>query len=96
VHPYKELSCEAFYATYKMYLLQGFCIVLIAGDHGFSSIRVLVVNLPTAPKLDWAAASQHCGLIKENIRFLKEKIHSFRPPFERVPGIMVFAWYYIL
>ncbi len=43
------------------------------------------------PRLDWAAASQHCGLIERNIRFLKEKIRSLRHsvPFERVPGIMV-------
>jgi hypothetical protein len=64
---------------------------VIAGDQEFASISDLVVQLPTAPKLDWAAASQHCGLIKRNIRFLKEKIHSLRHslPFERVPGIMV-------
>ncbi len=51
----------------------------------------LVVQLPTAPKLDWATAAQHCGLIERNIRFLKEKIRSLRhsPPFEQVPGIMV-------
>jgi hypothetical protein len=74
-----------------MYLLHGFRIVVIAGDQEFASISDLVVQLPTAPKLDWAAASQHCGLIERNIRFLKEKIcslcHSL--PFERVPGIMV-------
>jgi hypothetical protein len=37
------------------------------------------------------AASQHCGLIELNIRFLKEMIRSLRHslPFERVPGIMV-------
>jgi hypothetical protein len=41
--------------------------------------------------LDWAAASQHCGLVERNIRFLKEKTRSIRHslPFERVPGIMV-------
>ncbi len=62
---------------------------MIAGDQKFASINDFVVNKPTAPKLDWAAASQHCGLIK--LRILKEKIcslcHSL--PFERVPGIMV-------
>jgi hypothetical protein len=51
----------------------------------------LIVSLPTAPELDWAAASQHCGLIERNIQFLKEKTCSLRHslPFERVPGIMV-------
>jgi hypothetical protein len=51
----------------------------------------MVVGLPTTPSMDWAAASQHCGLIEQNIRFLKEKIHSLHHslPFERVPGIMV-------
>ena len=74
-----------------MYLLRGFRIVVIAGDQEFASISDLVVQLPTAPKLDWAAASQHCGLIERNIRFLKEKIRSLchSLPFERVPGIMV-------
>jgi hypothetical protein len=52
----------------------------------------LAANLPTAPELNWAAASQHCGLIEQNIRFLKEKIHSLSHslPFEMVPGIIVF------
>ena len=63
---------------------------MIAGDHEFASISDLVVQLSTAPKLDWAAASQHCELIERNIRFLKEKIRSFHHslPFERVPGIV--------
>jgi hypothetical protein len=82
---------EALFATYKMYLLSGFRIVVIAGDHELASISELVAQLPTAPKLDWVAASQHCELIERNIRFLKENIrflcHSL--PFERVPGIMV-------
>ncbi len=74
-----------------MYLLRGFRIVVIAGDHEFAPISDLVVQLPTAPKSDWAAASQHCGLIERNIKFLKEKIRSLRHslPFKRVPGIMV-------
>jgi hypothetical protein len=65
--------------------------VVIAGDQEFNSISDLIVSIPTAPKLDWAAASQHCGLIESNIRFLKEKIRSLRHslPFEQVPGIMI-------
>ncbi len=87
----KELIWEALHASYKMYLLQCFRIVVIAGTHEFASISDLVVQLPTAPKSDWTAASQHCGLIEQNIRFLKEKIRSLShsPPFKRVPGIMV-------
>jgi hypothetical protein len=58
--------------------------MVIKGDQEFASISDLVVGLPTMPKLDWAAASQHCGLIERNIRFLKEKICSVRHsmPFE--------------
>jgi hypothetical protein len=43
------------------------------------------------PELDWAAASQHCGLIERNIQFLKEKVRSLRHslPYERVPAIMI-------
>ncbi len=43
------------------------------------------------PELNRAAASQHCGLIEQNIRFLKEKIHSLchSLPFEMVLSIMV-------
>ena len=65
--------------------------MVIKGHHEFASISDLVVGLPTKPSLDWAAASQHCGLIECNIRFLKEKIRSLCQslPFERVPGIMV-------
>jgi hypothetical protein len=70
-HCTKSYLWEALFATYKMYLLRGFRIDMIPGDHKFASISEPVVQLPTAPKLDWAAASQHCGLIEWNIRFLK-------------------------
>ncbi len=65
--------------------------MVIAGDQEFNLISDLMVSLPTALKLDWAAASQHCGLTERNIRFLKEKIRSLRHSllFERVLGIMV-------
>jgi hypothetical protein len=80
----KAFIWEALHSTNKMYLLHDFRIAVIAGDHKFASFGDLVVNLPSAP-------SQHCGLIKWIIRFLKEKIHPLcrRLPFERVPGIMV-------
>ncbi len=57
----------------------------------FAALSELVGNLPSAPRLNYAAASQYCGLIERNICFLKEKIHSLRHslPFEQVPGIMV-------
>ncbi len=48
----KAYLWEALFATYKMNLLHGFRIVVIAGDHEFASISELVVQLPTAPKLD--------------------------------------------
>jgi hypothetical protein len=63
----KALIWEALLATYKMYLLRGFQIIVIAGDQEFNSISHLIVNLPTVPKIDWVAALQHCGLIKRNI-----------------------------
>jgi len=87
----KEAIWAALLATYKMYLLRGFRVVVIKGDQEFAAISDLAVALPTTPSLDWAAASQHCGLVERNIRFLKEKIRSIRHslPFERVPGIMV-------
>jgi hypothetical protein len=74
-----------------MYMLRGFEIAVLSGDHEFSALSELAGNLPGAPNFNWEAASQHCGLIEQNIRFLKEKIHSLRQslPFERVPGIMV-------
>ena len=74
-----------------MYLRQGFCITVISGDQEFAVLNELTTVLPTAPVLNWVAASQHCGLVELNIRFLKEKIclvhHSL--PFTTVPGIMV-------
>jgi hypothetical protein len=90
-HRTKAYLWKALFAKYKMHFLRGFRIVVIAGDHEFASISELVVQLSTAPKLDWAAASQHCGLIEWNIRFLKEKIRSLchSLPFEWVPGIIV-------
>ena len=74
-----------------MYLLRGFRIVVIKGDQEFASISDQVVNLPTTPSVDWAAAVQHCGLIERNIRFVKEKVRSLRHslPFIHVPAIMV-------
>jgi hypothetical protein len=74
-----------------MYLMRGFRIVVVKDDQECVSISDLEAGLPTMPRLDWAAASQHCGLIERNIRFLKEKIRSLRHsvPFEREPGIMV-------
>jgi hypothetical protein len=74
----KALIWEALHLTYKTYHLHGFQIVVIAGDQEFNLISDLIVSLPTAPKVDWASASQHCGLIERNIRFLKEKIRSLR------------------
>jgi hypothetical protein len=64
---------------------------VISRDQEFSALNHLITVLPTAPCLDWVAASQHCGLIECNIRFFKEKLcllcHSL--PFTTVPGIMV-------
>jgi hypothetical protein len=82
---------ESLHLMYKMYLLRGFRIAVLSGDHEFAALSDLAANLPTAPKLNWKAASQHCGLIEWNSHILKEKIHSFchSLPFEMVPGIMV-------
>ncbi len=87
----KEVIWAALHATYKMYLSHGFKIVVIRGDQEFASISELIVGLPTTPKLDWAAASQHCDLIERNIRFLKEEVRSLchSLPYERVPAIMI-------
>ena len=65
--------------------------MVIRGDQEFASISELVVGLPTTPRLDWATASQHCGLIEWNIRFLKEKVRSLRHslPYEWVPAVMI-------
>jgi hypothetical protein len=64
---------------------------VISGDQEFSALNALTPVLPTVPCLDWAAASHHCGLIKCNTRFLKEKPHPLCHilPFMTVPGIVV-------
>jgi hypothetical protein len=72
----KEYIWEALLVTYNMYLRQGFCFTVISGDQEFSALNALTTVLPTTPCLDWAAASQHCGHIERNTRFLKEKLHS--------------------
>ena len=56
----KEDVWVALLATYKMYLMRGFRIVVVKGDQEFASISDLVAGLPTMPRLDWADASQHC------------------------------------
>ncbi len=77
--------------TFNIFLHQGFQITVISGDQEFSALDHLTTVLPTTPCLDWVAASQNCGLIECNIRFLKEKLHllSHSPPFTTVPRIMV-------
>ncbi len=94
----KDVIWVALEATYKMYLLRGFHIVVIRGDHEFAAISDMMVGLPTTPSMDWAAALQHCGLIKQNIRFLKEKICSLHHslPFEKARALWLSAWYRIL
>jgi hypothetical protein len=64
---------------------------VISGDQEFAALNASTTVLPTAPCFDWAAASQHCGIIEWNILFLKEKICSLHHslPFTMVPGIMV-------
>jgi hypothetical protein len=90
LHP-KEYMWEALHSTYKMYLIKGFRIVVLSGNHEFAALNDLAANLPTAPELNWAATSQHCGLIEQNIHILKKKIHSLchSSPFEMVPDIIV-------
>jgi hypothetical protein len=87
----KEYIWEALLVTYSMYLNQSFHIPVISGDQEFSTLNALTTVLPTAPCLDWAAASQQCGLIECNISFLKEYLcllcHSLL--FMMAPGIMV-------
>jgi hypothetical protein len=87
----KKMIWEALHLIHKMYLLRGLRIFVIKGDQDFASISDQVVTLPKTPSVDWAAAVQHCGLIKRNIRFVKEKVQSLRHslPFVHVPAIMV-------
>ncbi len=87
----KEYIWEALLVTYNMYLHQAFPITVISGDQECSVLNHLTTVLPSAPCLDWEAASQHCGLIQHNICFLKEKLSSLchSLPFTMVPGIMV-------
>jgi hypothetical protein len=54
-------------STYKMYMLRGFRIVVLSGDQEFAALSELAGNIPSAPRLNWAVASQHCGLIERNI-----------------------------
>ncbi len=47
----KEVIWVALLATFKMYLLRGFHIIVIKGYHEFDSISDLAVGLPTKPSL---------------------------------------------
>ncbi len=82
---------DAMHKIYQMYMLRGFHIVKIAGDGEFAWITDQVASLPFNPVLDFAAASQHVGLIERNIHFLKEKTWSIcnSLPFEHIPALML-------
>jgi hypothetical protein len=89
-HCEKEYIWEALLVTFNMYLCQGFHITVNSVDQEFSALNALTTVLPTAPCLDWAAASQHCGPIECKKGFFKISCllrHSL--PFTMVPGIMV-------
>ncbi len=43
-------------------LLESF--VVLSGDHEFAALLDLAANHTTAPELNWAAESRHCGLIE--------------------------------
>jgi hypothetical protein len=60
----KEHLWEARHLTYKMYMLRGFRIIVLSGDQEFAALSELAGNLSSAPRLNWVAASQHCGLIE--------------------------------
>ena len=80
----------AMHKIYQMYMLRGFHIVEIASNGEFAWIADQVASLPTNPILNLAAASEHVGLIKRNIRFLKEKTRLIRHslPFEQISAVM--------
>ncbi len=94
----KEYIWEALLVTYNMYLCRSFHTTVISGDQEFSALNALTTVLSTTPCLDWAAASQHCGLINCNICFLKEKLcllcHSL--PFPMVLGraLWLSVWWF--
>jgi hypothetical protein len=94
---HKEHIWEALYLAYKMYMLRGFRIVVLSGDHEFAALSELAGNLSGAPNLNWVAASQHCGLIEQNIHFLKEKICYLRHslPFDGYRALWLSVWYCI-
>ncbi len=93
----KALIWEALHATYKIYLLRGFQIVVIAGDQEFNLISHLIVNLLPAPKIDWAAASQHCGSSRGTFNFSRKKSvpSTTAYPLSGHWALWLSIWYYI-
>ena len=52
-------------------------LVIWKERHTTQTLRQFInIGLPTQPRLNWSAASEHCGLIEQNIHFLKEKVRS--------------------
>jgi hypothetical protein len=90
-HITKSICGKLFIQHTRFTFRHGFRIVVLSGDHEFAALRDLAANHPTMLELNWVAASQHRGLIEQNICFLKEKICSLHHslPFEKVPVIMV-------
>ncbi len=87
---HKMYTWEACHMMYKIYLLKGLHRVVLSGNHEFAALSDLAANppLPTATELNWVAASHHCGLIEQNIHFLKDKIRSLHHslPFDKSRG----------
>jgi hypothetical protein len=76
---------------YNRYLVRGLGIRKIKADLEFAMLQVLVGKLPTRPTMVLAAQGEHVGLIKQNIRFLKEKVRLLRYtlPFTKIPKYMI-------
>jgi hypothetical protein len=77
--------------VYKRYLVCGLSIRKIKADLEFTTLQVLVIELPTRPTMVLAAQGEHVGLVEHNICFLKEKVRLLRYtlPFTKVPKYMI-------
>ena len=61
--------------------------MVVTADGGFKPLEQLMVDLPSAPRLNLMAANKHKPYVERKIRVIKERVRAVRHslPFSNIP-----------